>query len=255
MLFKAATLKGYKLNSLEGEIGKVKEFYFDDRYWTVRYLVAETGTWLTGRQVLISPFALAAVNSEDQNIAINLTRQQIEDSPALDTDKPVSHQFEEAFHEYYGLSLYWKGPYRWGFDPYILNNENESGESAAVEGTWDRHLFSTDDVIGHQVQASDHDIGHIEDFIVDDKTWAIRYLVINTRNWLAGKKVIVSPLWIEQISWSEAKVLINLSSEMIRQSPEYIDSMTLNRDYETKLHQHYNREGYWSEEPDDREQK
>jgi hypothetical protein len=94
MLIKAKAVKGYKLQSLDGEIGKVKEFYFDDRHWTIRYLVADTGNWLTGRQVLISPYALTAVNNKAQNIAVDLTRQQIEDSPSLDSDKPVSRQFE-----------------------------------------------------------------------------------------------------------------------------------------------------------------
>ena len=114
MLNKAKTLKGYKLDSLDGEIGKVKEFYFDDQHWTIRYLVADTGNWLTGRQVLISPYALVAVNKEEQHIAIDLTKKQIEDSPSLNSDKPVSRQFEEAYYGYYGWPMYWGGPYMWG---------------------------------------------------------------------------------------------------------------------------------------------
>ena len=101
MLSKAKTLEGYKLDSLDGEIGKVKEFYFDDRHWTIRYLVAETGNWLADRQVLISPYALAAVNKEAKNIAVDLTKKQIEDSPSLDSDKPVSRQFEQAYYGHY----------------------------------------------------------------------------------------------------------------------------------------------------------
>ena len=104
MLYKAKTLKGYKLNSLDGEIGKVKEFYFDDRHWTIRYLVADTGNWLTDRQVLISPYALVAVNKDEQDIAVDLTKKQIEDSPSLDSDKPVSRQFEEAYYGYYRMA-------------------------------------------------------------------------------------------------------------------------------------------------------
>ena len=118
LLNKVKTLKGYKLDSLDGEIGKVKEFYFDDKYWTIRYLVADTGNWLSGRQVLISPYALRAVNKEEQNIAIDLTKKQIEDSPSLDSDKPVSRQFEEYYYGYYGWPMYWYGPYVWGPYPY-----------------------------------------------------------------------------------------------------------------------------------------
>ena len=114
MLIKTKTLKGYTLDSLDGEIGKVKEFYFDDYHWTIRYLVADTGNWYTDRQVLISPHALVEVNKEKQNIAVNLTKKQIEDSPPLDSDKPVSRQFEEAYYGYYGWPMYWDGPYMWG---------------------------------------------------------------------------------------------------------------------------------------------
>ena len=122
MLNKAKTLKGYKLDSLDGEIGKVKEFYFDDQHWAVRYLVADTGNWLTGRQVLISPYALGAVNQEEQHISIDLTKKQIEDSPSLDSDKPVSRQFEESYYGYYGWPAYWDGPYMWGPYPYIVRD-------------------------------------------------------------------------------------------------------------------------------------
>ena len=114
MLSKVKTLEGYKLDSLDGEIGKVKEFYFDDRHWTIRYLVAETGTWLADRQVLISPYALATVNKEEHNIAVELTKKQIKDSPSLDSDKPVSRQFEQAYYGHYGYPTYWGGPYSWG---------------------------------------------------------------------------------------------------------------------------------------------
>ena len=114
MLSIAKTLKGYQLHGLDGEIGRVKEFYFDDLHWTVRYLVAETGNWLTGRQVLISPYALGAVIQGEQDIAVELTKKQIEGSPSLDSDKPVSRQFEDAYYQYYGWPMYWGGPYNWG---------------------------------------------------------------------------------------------------------------------------------------------
>src|SRR5450759_12975 len=146
MLNKAKTLKGYTLSSLDGEIGKVKEFYFDDRHWTVRYLVADTGNWLMGRQVLISPYALGAVNKTEQQIAIDLTKKQIEDSPSLDSDKPVSRQFEQAYHAYYGWPIYWGGPLMWGVYPYIARAREERKELVPGEKAWDAHLRSTHDV-------------------------------------------------------------------------------------------------------------
>jgi uncharacterized protein YrrD len=248
MLSKAKTLKGYKLESRDGEIGKVKEFYFDDRHWTIRYLVADTGNWLTDRQVLISPYALLAVIREKQHISIDLTKKQIEDSPPLNSDKPVSRQYEEAYYGYYGWPMYWGGPYMWGSYPYIVRDREKWKESNQGGKAWDPHLRSTHDVSGHHIQAADGEIGHVEDFIIDDETWAIRYLIIDTRNGWPGKKVLISTRWIERVSWSELKVFVNLSRETIKQSPEYTEESLLTRDYESGLHRHYNRQGYWVDE-------
>jgi uncharacterized protein YrrD len=245
MLNKANTLKGYKLNSLDGEIGKVNEFYFDDKHWTIRYLVANTGNWLTGRQVLISPYALKAVTKEEQLIDINLTKKQIEDSPSLETDKPVSQQFEHAYYGYYGWPGYWGGLYMWGDYPSIARDPEQWKIFTQEKKKWDHNLRSTHEVSGYHIQAKDGEIGHVKDFIIDDETWAIRYLIIDTQNWWPGKKVLVSPQWIDRVSWSESKVFVNLSRETVKQSPEYTEASLLTRDYETSLHRHYNRQGYW----------
>jgi sporulation protein YlmC with PRC-barrel domain len=249
MLSKAKTLEGYRLDSRDGEIGRVKEFYFDDRHWTIRYLVADTGNWLAGRQVLISPYALGAVSKEDQHIVIDLIKKQIEDSPSLTSDKPVSRQFEEAYYGHYGWPVYWTGLYMWGYSPYIVRDHEKWRESTQGEKAWDPHLRSTDAVSGYNIQAADGEIGHVEDFVIDDETWAIRYLIVGTRNWWPGKKVLVSPRWIERVSWSESKVFVNLSRETIKQSPEYTEESLITRDYEVGLHRHYNRQGYWVDEP------
>jgi uncharacterized protein (DUF302 family)/uncharacterized protein YrrD len=254
MLCTAQTLKGYTLDSLDGTIGKVKEFYFDDQHWTIRYLVADTGNWLTGRQVLISPYAMVAVNKDKQNIEINLTKQQIEDSPPLESDKPVSRQFEDAYYGFYGWPMYWGGPYLWGAYPFIMHDAEHLEDYNQSEQSWDPYLRSTHDVTGNHIQAADGDIGHVEDFIIDDETWAIRYVVVDTRNWLPGKKILISPQWIERVSWLESKVFVNLPREAIQQSPEYTEHSLLSRDYETSLHIHYNRQGYWVDEPSGKEQ-
>jgi len=248
MLNKAKTLKGYKLDSLDGEFGEVKEFYFDDRHWAIRYLVANTGNWLTGRQVLISPYALVAAIKADEHIAVDLTKKQIEGSPSLDSDKPVSLQFEASYHGYYGWPMYWGGPYMWGAYPYILRNGEQWKKSTEDKKAWDPHLRSTDSVRGYNIQAIDEEIGHVEDFIIDDETWAIRYLIVDTKNWWPGKKVLVSPQWIDRVSWNESKVFINLSREAVKNAPEYTEESLLTRDYETGLHQHYQRAGYWGRE-------
>ncbi len=249
MLIKAKTLQGYRLESLDGEIGRVKGFYFDDLHWAIRYLVVDTGNWLSGRLVLLSPYSLAAVNKKEKHLNINLTKKQIEDSPSLTSDKPVSRQFEESYYGYYGMPIYWEGPYMWGAFPAIERNRDKWREYTQGEKkNWDPHLRSTNDVSGHNIQAADGEIGHVEDFIIDDETWAIRYLIIDTRNWWPGKKVLVSPQWIDRVSWSESKVFVNLPLEIIKQSPEYTEDSLLTREYENELHLHYNRRGYWVDE-------
>ncbi len=250
MLIKTKTLKGYKLDSLDGEIGKVEEFYFDDLHWVIRYLVANAGNWLTGRQVLISPYALIAVNKEQQLIAIHLTKKQIEDSPSLSSHIPVSREFEATYYGYYGWPQYWNGPFMWGYYPYLERDPSKWQASNRDQIEYDPHLRSTHDVSGYHIQATDGDMGHVEDFIIDDATWAIRYLIIDTQNWWPGKKVLVSPQWIEHISWSESTVFINLSRETIKQSPEYTEESLLDREYEIRLHRHYDRQGYWDDDPD-----
>jgi hypothetical protein len=249
MLSKAKTLTGYKLDSLDGEIGKVKEFYFDDQHWAIRYLVADTGDWLMGRQVLISPYALRAVIKEERSLAVDLTKKQIENSPPLDNDKPVSRQFEDSYYGYYQWPSYWNGPFMWGAYAYVVRDPSKWKESPRDEKAWDPHLRSTHDVSGRHIQAIDGVMGHVDDFIIDDEAWAIRYLIIDTQNWWPGKKVLVSPRWIERVSWSESKVFVNLSRETIKQSPEYTDDSLLTRDYEADLHRHYERPGYWVDQP------
>ena len=197
---------------------------------------------------MISPYALVSVNAENQRIAIDLTRKQIEDSPSLDSDKPVSRQFEEAYYGYYGMPMYWGGPYMWGAYPYLMRNREQWKEAAHLNKERSPHLRSTRDVAGHNIKATDGEIGHVEDFIIDDETWAIRYLIVDTRNWWPGKKVLLSPHWIERVSWNESKVVVNLTREAIKQSPEYSDKSLPTREYETGLHRHYNHDGYWVDE-------
>jgi hypothetical protein len=250
MLSTAKTLKGYRLEGLDGKIGKAKEFYFDDRHWTIRYLVADTGYWLPGRQVLISPYSLVAIQRDifDPEIKIDLTKAQIEASPPLDSDKPVSRQCELAFYGHYLFPMYWGGPYSWGPYPYPMRDRGQWKTSTQPEKAGDHHLRSTNGVSGHHIQALDGEIGHVADFIIDDETWAIRYLIVDTHNWWPGKKVLVSPQWIERVSWGERKVFVNLDRETIKQSPEYTEESLLTRDYEIKLHGHYKRKGYWIDE-------
>lgn len=245
MLTKINELKDYKLDSLDGEIGKVKELYFDDRHWAIRYLVADTGGWLTDRQVLISPYALVSVNKEPQSITVNLTKKQIECSPPLNSDIPVSRQFETEYFEYYQWPTYWDGPHMWGADPGMMLIEHKHKPGVRIAEHWDHNLRSTHAVSGYHIHAEDGEIGHLDDYIIDDDAWAIRYLVIDTNNWWIGKKVLVSPHWIKRVNWSTSEVCINLSRNVIKHAPEYTDWSILTREFEDCLYKHYERPGYW----------
>jgi hypothetical protein len=245
MLSRSKTLKGYKIQARDGEIGRVLDFYFDDKHWTVRYLVLDTGRWLQGRQVLISPYALLGVNRETKTLSIDLTKKQIEDSPSLDSDKPVSRQFESAYYGYFGWPEYWGGPYGWGYYPYIERNPDLWKTSVPAENNWDPHLRSTREVTAYHIEATDGHIGHVSDFLIDSEAWAIRYLIVDTHSWLPGKKVLISPLWVTRVSWDEFKVYVDLTRDSIKGSPKYVNESLLSRDFEKGLFGHYDRDGYW----------
>ncbi|HLN72306.1 MAG TPA: PRC-barrel domain-containing protein [Prolixibacteraceae bacterium] len=251
MLFKSKSIRNYKLLCTDGEFGRVKEFLFDDLHWTVRYLVADTGNWLTGKLVLISPYALLHVDNDAEHISTNLSKDQIKNSPPLESHLPVSRQYESSYHDYYGYPQYWAGSMMWGALPHISRDSNDWKKSSERVNTEDSHLRSAKDVNGYSIEANDGEIGHLDDFIIDDETWAIRYLEINTKSWGTGKKVLISPKWIDHVGWEVSEIYVAMSREAVRQSPEYEDDMIISRDYETKLHSYYDRSGYWVSEPEE----
>jgi hypothetical protein len=245
MLFKANALKNFRLDARDGEIGRVMDFYFDDKHWAVRYLVADTGTWLTGRAVLISPHSLVSVGMQVKHVTVALTKKQIEDSPSLAHDMPVSRQFEQSYYGYYGWPTYWGGEHMWGAQPYLVGAGRKWAENADPGKAWDPHLRSAREVDGYKIEATDGPIGNVVDFVIDDVTWAIRYLIVDTGKWLPGKKVLVSPHWIGKVSWPDSQVMVKMSRDAVQKSPEYSDDSLLTRDYEDRLHRHYKHEGYW----------
>ena len=249
MLVSAKSLKGFGLQCVDGNIGTVKDFFFDDARWGVRYLVAATSSWMIGRQVLVSPYALISLEVNNRKVVINLTRQEIEDSPALDNENVVSKQFEQDYHDYYGWPGYWGGPHIWGEYAYLERDPEKRREITVSGKPLNANLRSTDAVCGYDIQASDGKIGHVEDFIIDTEHWAIRYLVVDTKNWWPGEKVLIAPSWIEHISWSEAKVFVNVLRKMIENAPQYTEKNILTRKQEINLHRHYDRTGYWEKEP------
>lgn len=254
MLRNLKALRGYAIRATDGVIGEVDDFYFDDEDWGIRYLVVDTGTWLSGRKVLISPIALGSPDWMIQELPVSLTKRQVEHSPDIDTKKPVSRQQEAQYFGYYGYPYYWGGAGLWGMGAYpgSLTAEGRIEEDLKIHGSGasplrdDCHLRSGNSVLGHHIEATDGDIGHLEDLIVDDYTWAIRYLVVDTSNWWGGHHVLVAPQWIENVSWIDAKVAVDLSRQAVKDAPPYNSALQLDRQREQAMHEHYGRPGYWT---------
>jgi sporulation protein YlmC with PRC-barrel domain len=236
-------LIGFSIGASDGEIGTVKEFYFDDDTWTIRYLVVETGGWLFGRNVLISPTALLTPDWENQIFPVSLTMEQVKNSPAIDTEKPVSRQQELELYAYYPWGSYWGAGFYAGGMPLpasIINpvpsNPNSENKN---ETQGDQHLRSTDHVTGYNIHTTDGEIGKVEDFLIDDKNWKIHFMVVEVGSWLAGKKVLIAPRWIKELKWATAEVLVHASIQHIKNSPEFDATHPLKDEYEIKLYKYY----------------
>ena len=228
MLRSIHQLYGNKLGASDGDIGQVKDFYFNDLTWAVRYVVADTGNWLPGRQVLISPHAFGSVYPAGKAMLVKLTRKQIEDSPAIETHKPVSRQYEEEYHRYYGWPCYWEGDGLWGgtrgFPILELPPKFASVRPPAATGPKaeraDAHLRSTQAVNGYSLQATDGFVGHVCDFMMDDKSWAIQQLVIKTGHRFTGKEVQIPMSQIDRISYQDSTIFVKLTKDAVEKSPE-----------------------------------
>lgn len=245
MLRSIKNLSGAAISARDGEIGKVHSFLFDDDNWTVRYLVVDTGKWLPGRKVLIAPTALGRPDWQGRTLPVNLTKDQVRNSPDIDTERPVSRQKEAELRKYYDWAPYWGVGYGIGLPPgqYV---EADRGAVAVENVQGDVHLRSTKEVRGYRIHATDGEIGHVEDFIVSDDGWVIRYLVVDTRNWLPGRSVLISPDWVRDIGWEEREVWVDVAKQQIEDSPPFNETDPVNREYETQMYDYYGRPKYWT---------
>ena len=267
MLRSVKDLEGYAVGATDGAIGHVKDFYFDDRAWVVRYLVVDAGSWLSSRKVLISPIAIGSPDWTERLLPVRLTKDQVKGSPDIDTDKPISRQHEMAYSTYYGYPNYWDGAGYWGGgmvpnltlpdeggfgSPRAIRQESENAYAMADiergEGG-DPHLRSCREVMKYHIHATDGDIGHVDGMLVDDQTWAIRYLIVNTGNWWLGHQLLIAPQWIERVSWFDAKVFVKMSRQAIKDAPAYDPVAQLERFEEAALYEHYGQRRYWTDHP------
>lgn len=269
MLRSMKVLEDYAIGATDGSVGQVKDFYFDDQAWVVRYLVVDAGAWLSNRSVLISPIAIGQPDWNKKIFPVSITKAQVKDSPAIDTKKPVSRQHEMDHLSYYGYPYYWGGGGLWGMGMYpnlMLPGYEGFGSPRAARAEEDNaytnaqareqesrhqdddpHLHSCNEVIGYHIQASDGEIGHVWGLLMDEETWAIRYMVVDTSNWWLGHKVLIAPPWIQDLNWVDGTVSVDLTRQAVKDAPAYDAAMDLNRTQEQGLHEHYGQAGYWSD--------
>lgn len=255
---RSSWITGRGLRATDGSIGTIDDILFDDAYWSVRWVVVDTGTWLPGRKVLLPPSALGVPDRATEEFPVDLTRERIENAPGLETDKPVSRQLETEIYGHYAWTPYWAGGY--GYPPVGAGlgaaappatpvapgpASEATGRRLPEEPQGDPNLRSVREVTGYYVKATDGDIGHIEDFMVEGDDWVLRYLMIDTKNWWPGKMVLISPDWLSDIDWTGRTVSVNVTREKVKSSPEYDPSIEFQRGYEEDLYRHYGFAPYW----------
>jgi hypothetical protein len=251
-------LEHYAVRATDGSIGQVSDLYFDDQTWLIRYIVVDTGTWLSSRKVLISPIAITEPDWTNKVLTVSLTKEQVRHSPDIDTQKPVSRQQERAYISYYGYPYYWERAGLWGGGPYpqltaasgrsdssSLSPPMENAEAREEPANRDVHLRSGHAMLGYHIHATDGDIGHVQGLLVDEETWAIRFIFVKTSSWWFGHHVLLAAQWVERVSWDESALYVNVTREQVFGAPPYDPVSELKREQEIGIYGHYGRQGYW----------
>jgi sporulation protein YlmC with PRC-barrel domain len=244
MLRSVKSIQGYSVQTTDGTIGHVDDVYFDDVKWTIRHLVVETGSWLNNRKVLITPFALDRTNWATRTLTVRMSTEKVKNSPLVDTDRPISRQHEAEYFDYHSWPYYWAASGMWGGSPGMMMPALASLESerrAPNHPPGDCHLRSAREVIGYHMHATDGEMGHVDDFVADDESWRIRYMVVDTSNWWLGKKILVAPEWVTAVRWLDRMASVALPREIIRKSPAWNLEIPISPQYETQLVAYYGR--------------
>lgn len=227
-------LKDYALATRDGEIGRIARVYFDDRNWFVRYFVVRTGGWLVGGELLVSPRSVRAVDEENRRIELDLSREQVEAAPSVSPQPPPSRHDGVEHHRNYRYPPFWEAG---AMDEPLLTPPPEPSDGSVNPG-----LGDSDEVIGYHLQARDGELGHVHDLVLDDRDWAIRYFVVDTRNWWPGKKVLIAPAWVDRMSWMDRAIFVGLHRERIQTAPPYHPDQIISHEDEVRLYTHYGKE-------------
>jgi hypothetical protein len=249
MLKNASAIDGYTVAASDGPLGTVTDFFFDDASWMVRWLVVETGSWLADRKILLPASVLGHPNMDKKEFPVRLTKQQVKDSPDIDTNMPVSRQMESSVYDYYGWSPYWaSGYYMGGYglmtgavvtEPRASPLRQDAARAMEHQRDSNRHLRSIKAVTGYHIHASDGQIGHVEDFLLEEADWSIHYLIVDTKNWWPGKKVLISPRSVREVDWADKLVHLDVDRQMVKNSPVYGADTLVDRGYENDFHSYY----------------
>jgi hypothetical protein len=245
-------LEGLLIGAADGTIGKVTDFYFDDEAWVIRYAVVDTSAWL-GREVLLSPYSMGEPDWGREVLPVTVTKEQVKNSPGVDTREPITRQYEKRYLRYYRYPFYWGGSGLWGEHdhPRVLTSTSAGGylgylrAPAANDPHADLHLRRCNAMTGYNLHANDGDVGQVQGFLVDDHSWSIRFIIVNSSNWWLGHHLLVSPEWIREVSWSQLNVTVNLDLQAIKDAPAYDSDTEVGRDAEVTVYNHYSRNGYW----------
>lgn len=243
MLLAASALKGYAIEASDGRIGSVSDFLIEDNTWKIRWLVDDTGTWLVERKLLVSPLAIRKTELDHNVLHLNLTKEQVEASPEISSDEPVSRRKEHDLYGFYGWDPYWAVSDA-GFigspAPFAAAAASDAMSRAPADAG-DPHLRSSTEMIGYHIRAADGEIGHLANVLVDDSAWQIEYLVVSDRNWLPGKHLLILPETVREISWAEGLIRIDLNREQVEASPPWNQADLIDPGYQEKMHGHFSR--------------
>lgn len=244
MLWRVRELLGCEIGAVDGTPGRIHDVYFDDQHWIVRYLAVDLGPRPASRRVLMCPASVRRIAWLRRRVDLAVTPRELRESPDVDTRRPIERQQEIALHQYYGFPYYWTGDRT----PAIARSSADRG--AAGAGSENRHLHSARVVIGYTLHAVDGETGHVEDFLVDEATWAVRYMVVDARHWWPGKRVLVASGWIGWMSWIERSVHVDLGRDTIHGAPGYDPARPVDAGCEARLRDHFGPPPDWS--PGDR---
>ena len=266
MLRNVKDLEGYAVGATDGTIGHVEDFFFDDRAWIIRYLVVDAGGWLASRKVLISPIAIGRPDWTERRLPVSLTKEQVKNSPDIDTEQARLTTARSAVLQVLRLSVLlgrcrllgrrhvsepddaWLRRLRVAAGHPLGRRDRlcEGGSRPKPRGrSPPAQLPGSHEIPRH---ASDGEIGHVEGILVDDASWAIRYLIVNTSNWWLGHRVLIAPQWIDAVGWFDSKVSVKMTRQAIKDAPAYDPAVPLDRGQEAGLYEHYGHVGYWAED-------